>query len=61
MEGLEAAVDCKDAELTALRKTLEHKEAQVCTALLRQHSVPALTTLYADMACPAAMQMQQKN
>lgn len=29
MEGLEAAVDSKDAELITLRKTLEHKEAQV--------------------------------
>ena len=34
VEDLEAAVDSKDAELITLRKTLEHKEAQVCTALL---------------------------
>lgn len=33
VQGLEAAVDSKDAELITLRKTLEHKEAQVraCT------------------------------
>ncbi len=29
VEGLEAAVDSKDAELITLRKTLQHKEAQV--------------------------------
>ena len=34
VEGLEAAVDSKDAELITLRKTLEHKEAQVCSAVL---------------------------
>ena len=30
VEGLEAAVDSRDAELITLRKTLEHKEGQVC-------------------------------
>lgn len=35
VEGLEAAVESKDAELMALRKTLEHKEGQVHTAPLR--------------------------
>lgn len=34
VEGLEAAVESKDAELMALRKTVEHKEAQVHTARL---------------------------
>ncbi len=29
VEGLQAAVDSKDAELITLRKTLQHKEAQV--------------------------------
>lgn len=29
VEGLQAAVDSKDAELVTLRKTLQHKEAQV--------------------------------
>ena len=30
VEGLQAAVEAKGAELISLRKTLEHKEAQVC-------------------------------
>lgn len=29
VEGLQVAVDSKDAELITLRKTLQHKEAQV--------------------------------
>ncbi len=29
VEGQQAAVDRKDAELITLRKTLQHKEAQV--------------------------------
>ena len=37
VEGLEAAVDSRDAELITLRKTLEHKEAQVCS-FQAQHS-----------------------
>lgn len=39
VEGLEAAVDSKDAELMALRKTLEHKEAQVYTAVQAVHAL----------------------